>query len=100
VKQFEQLHIEEQNQLLLSLLGLIADSGISSIARLAEKEGCSVRDVWREVCADADLDECEPWQGFPGFPKHLPPAPGGDRPLSGEVSDALDRLGDRLTRKN
>src|SRR5258708_16434584 len=48
---------------------------------LFRSQGITEQEFWRQICADAGFDECEPWQGFPAPPVDLPPAPGGERKL-------------------
>jgi hypothetical protein len=83
-EEFEDLHIDDQKRLLISVLQLLADNGARTLGNAAADQGISVDELWREVCAEAGLDGCHPWAGYPGRPHSLPPARGGDRPLSDE----------------
>jgi hypothetical protein len=40
-----------------------------TIEDLAGASGQTVLELWRYVCAEAGFDECEPWEGFPAWPK-------------------------------
>jgi hypothetical protein len=77
MKRFERLHLVEQNQLLIQLLEALGESKCSSIQELSQHRDCSVREAWRDICADTGLDQCEPWDGFPNLPKKLPKPPAG-----------------------
>jgi hypothetical protein len=68
MKRFEQLHIHDQIQLLLAELEVITAEPCNSVEELAETQGVTVLGVWREICAEAGLDECTPWEGFPALP--------------------------------
>jgi hypothetical protein len=77
MKRFEELHINDQNTLLVALLETITRGKGKSISEVAIAEGVTEQEFWRQICADVGFDECEPWQGFPVPPTNLPPAPGG-----------------------
>jgi hypothetical protein len=94
MKRFEQPHIHNQIQLLISELETITASPYNRIEELAEAQGVTALDVWREICAEAGLDECTPWEGFPAMPTNLPDAPGGSRKLP----EAAQRLFEEMPR--
>jgi predicted transcriptional regulator len=52
MKSFEQLHLDEQNHLLIKILETLGESQCSSIEELAQQRGSSLRNVWRDICAD------------------------------------------------
>jgi hypothetical protein len=52
MKKFEQLHLDKQNQLLIQVLETLGESNCSGIQELAQRRDCSVREVWRDICAD------------------------------------------------
>ena len=78
MRQFEQLHVRDQILLLARCLEAIQTEtpDATTIAALARIRGCPVLDIWRDICRDCVIDECEPWQGFPEGPGKLPPTPG------------------------
>lgn len=92
MKRFEQLHIDDQNRILLAALEMVTGVEGKSITEIAQARGVTNRNVWREICADAGFDECHPWPGFPERPTNLPPAPGGDRELPQSVQHLLDQI--------
>ena len=77
--------------MLIELIDAVADAG--SVEEAAKKRDKTPLQWWRDHCADAGLDECEPWLGFPGphQQKDLP-APGDDSPLSDEKAHLVDKL--------
>ena len=52
MKKFEDLHIDDQNRLLIDVLRLLADSGCRTIEEVAADRGVNVDELWRDVCAD------------------------------------------------
>jgi hypothetical protein len=91
MKRFEELHINDQNTLLVALLETITRGKGKSISEVAIAQGITEQEFWRQICADAGFDECEPWQGFPAPPVDLPPAPGGERKLPEAAAEALEQ---------
>jgi len=79
MKRFEQLHFDEQNLLVIHLMKAFCENDCGSVEQLAHRHDCSVREVWRDICADTGLDECEPWEGYPDPPWGWPPAEGQAR---------------------
>jgi hypothetical protein len=79
MKRFVDLNATDQNLLLANAFEALAYSGYGRIVVAAAAQHISAVEWWRSICADAGLDECEPWPGFPQPPGELPP--GDDRPL-------------------
>jgi hypothetical protein len=82
----EQIHIQDQIILMLKLMEMIVNEGCSGIAELAKARGQTPFELWPDVCAEAGLDECEPWTGYPD--KTLPletirKSPGATRTMTG-----------------
>jgi hypothetical protein len=57
MRNFEDLSIDDQNRLLVALLYAMSKAHCKSIDELANKNGGSASDVWREVCIESGLDE-------------------------------------------
>lgn len=57
MRKFEDLSVDDQKRLLVALLYAISNAHCKSIDDLANKNGQSASDVWREVCIDSGLDE-------------------------------------------
>jgi hypothetical protein len=66
MQKFEQLHITDQMVILARVIGMLADGGQKSFEELATAKEQTVLDVWRDICAEAGIDECVPWRGFSG----------------------------------
>jgi hypothetical protein len=80
---FEQLHAEEQIDLVIEALRMMVDARCSTLEKLIAKRAYVASDLWREICAECGYD-CEPWEGWPAGPKRdfmKNAAGGGDRPL-------------------
>jgi hypothetical protein len=82
MKRFEELHVEDQNMLLFTLVSTIFAASCRSVDELAEQQGSTNLEVWQQICVEAGFDECQPWATYPSPPKNLPPCPGSDRPMS------------------
>ena len=84
MKRFEELHVEDQNMLLLTLFTTFTAAGCKSVDELAERQGSTNLEVWQQICAEAGFDECRPWTNYPATEPlmNLPPSPGSDRPMS------------------
>jgi hypothetical protein len=65
MKKFEQLPFDDQGKLLDAGLKILDDCNCNTLEQLAAQRGCSVRDVWRLICTNAGLEECEPWVASP-----------------------------------
>ena len=72
MKKFEQLAVEDQCRLLIQVLETLAEYDCSSIEGVARQSNCSLDMIWDEICTEAGLDRCKPWDGFPNRPTHLP----------------------------
>ena len=57
MRKFEDMSVDDQNRLLVALLYAISKAHCKSIDELANKNGRSASDAWREVCIDSGLDE-------------------------------------------
>jgi hypothetical protein len=82
MKKFEQLHITDQMVILARVIGMLADGGHKSIEEIAKAREQTILDIWRDICAEAGIDECVPWRGFSGPPKYCRwrPAERGSEP--------------------
>ena len=65
---FETLHAEEQLELACTAIGWFGTHKCPTIERLADEREESVLEFWRDICAEAGLDECEPWKSYPAPP--------------------------------
>lgn len=90
---FEQLHAEDQIDIVLEMLRLFFDNRAKPIKQIAAARDQTPIELWRKVCADVGLDECEPWEGWPAPPKRdfMKNAPGADRPLPEYLQKLLDK---------
>jgi hypothetical protein len=68
MKRFEDLHIEDQMRLALEARRMMTAGNCGTIERFARENELTVREFWRDVCANEGFDECEPWNGFPEGP--------------------------------
>ena len=68
MKRFEDLHIEDQMRLALEALRMTTAGNCGTIETFAKENGLTVREFWRDICANEGFDECEPWKGFPEGP--------------------------------
>lgn len=93
MKKFEQLHAEDQADIALEMMRLFFDQRAKPIKEIAAARDQTPLELWRQVCADVALDECEPWQGYPAGPckESFACAPGADRPLPEHLQKLLDR---------
>jgi hypothetical protein len=57
MRKFEDLAVDDQNRLLVALLYAMSKAHCKSIDELANKNGQSASDVWREVCIESGLDQ-------------------------------------------
>jgi hypothetical protein len=60
---------------------MMSAGNCGTIETFAKENGLTVREFWRDICANKGFDQCEPWNGFPEGPttdswNH---ASGGDR---------------------
>jgi hypothetical protein len=63
---FEEMDAVDQFVLLLTTARLISESGCTGLDDFASMLGRTKLEVWPIFCAEAELDECEPWMGYPG----------------------------------
>lgn len=84
MQKFEQLHAEDQIDLVVEALRLMFDGKCRTLEQLITKRERTVAELWREICAQRGYDECKPWLGWPTPPKRdfMKGAPGADRPLA------------------
>ncbi len=68
MKRFADLHVNDQNLLVANALEALAYSGYTRITVAAAAQKLTAGEWWRSICADAGVDECEPWPGFPQPP--------------------------------
>jgi hypothetical protein len=97
MKSFGQLDARDQVLLITRLIAKFVDSGYldschGSVAEWARAAGIDAFDIWRNVCADVGLDECEPWPGYPKGPKDLPNARDDLQPLPDKVAKLLEQI--------
>jgi hypothetical protein len=57
MRRFEELPDWEQAELLADALDEVIGANCGSIDELAQKEGCSVQEVWQRICSEAGLSE-------------------------------------------
>ena len=102
MRQFEQLHVRDQILLLARCLEAIQTEtpDAPTIAALACIRGCLVLDVWRDICRDCVIDECEPWQGFPEGPGKLPPTLGDNEMIDIRILTPVRAASNRAIRNS
>jgi hypothetical protein len=66
---FADLHITEQLEITLTIIGWCGIHKCRTIEKLAVARDQSLAELWADVCAEAGLDLCEPWDGWPAGPK-------------------------------
>jgi hypothetical protein len=69
MRKFEQLPAEDGLDLSLEALRIMCEARCPTLKQLIAKRDCTPRELWREICAERGVDECEPWQGWPAGPK-------------------------------
>ena len=57
MRNFEDLAADDQNRLLVALLYAMSKAHCNSIDELANRNGQSAFDTWREVCIGSGLDQ-------------------------------------------
>jgi len=85
---FEELHAEDVAALLFKMVEIIATDGCRGIHDFARARGQTPLELWPEFCAEAGLDECEPWPGYPDeFPTldEMRKFPGATRKMTGDL---------------
>lgn len=68
MKRFVDLHVNDQTLLVANALEALAYSGYTRITVAAAARKLTTSEWWQTICADAGVDECEPWPGFPQAP--------------------------------
>lgn len=93
MRRFEQLHAEEQLDIVLELLRLCADGRTFSIAKLAADNDITPFELWADVVATVGHDAL-PWAGYPLKPKPevFLNAPGAQQP----PPEWLERLWEKI----
>jgi hypothetical protein len=70
MRQFSELPYYEQTVLVLRMVQLVAERDtFRSIEDVAAAHETSPRLLWLKICASEGLQACEPWEGFPNYPK-------------------------------
>jgi hypothetical protein len=62
---FEQLNAEDATALLCKMVQIITGNGSRGIREFTQATGQTPLELWRDIYAEAGLDECEPWGGYP-----------------------------------
>jgi hypothetical protein len=68
MKRFEDLPIDDQNLILIYMVHVIFATSSKTIGEVAQRRGSTTDELWRDICAQAALEECHPWQGYPFSP--------------------------------
>jgi len=64
-RKFEEMHIEDVFVIMIKISELIYETGGGGIADFAARMGKTPLEVWPIFCAEADVEQCEPWPGYP-----------------------------------
>ena len=91
---FEQLHAEDATALLSKMVEIITSNGSRGIREFTQATGQTPLELWGDICAEAGLDECEPWDGYPDKAlalETIEKIPGFDTPLL-DPADAMNKL--------
>jgi hypothetical protein len=90
---FEQLHAEDQADIILEMLRLMFDGRHRSVDELASAQDKTPPELWRDVCAELGL-ECQPWDGYPAWVKResFQNAPGANRELPDYLQTLLGKM--------
>jgi hypothetical protein len=62
---FEEMDAVDQFVLVQTMSKLISETGCTGIEDFARALDRTKLEVWPIFCAEAGLDECEPWMGYP-----------------------------------
>jgi len=65
---FEEMDAVDQFLLLMTMSKLISETGGGGIEDFAQAVGRTPLDAWPIFCAEAGLDQCGPWIGYPEKP--------------------------------
>ncbi len=87
-------------RLALEALRMMTSGNCGTMETFAKENGLTVRELWRDICANEGFDECEPWNGFPEGPTtdSWNPASGGNRllrPYYQKVFEQMRALDDK-----
>jgi len=63
---FEEMDAVDQFVLLVTTAKLISEMGCTGLDDFAQGMGRTKLEVWPIFCAEAEIEECEPWMGYPG----------------------------------
>ncbi len=89
MKSFDELPVDDQLQLCLEVFRAMAAAHAADIRHTAEIRGESPAELWRQICREASLEECEPWTGYPH--RLLPEASGFWTRLGARSDDVARR---------
>jgi hypothetical protein len=100
---FEDLHVTEQLELALTIIGWFGVHKCPTINRLAVARDQSVTELWVDVCAEVGIDLCEPWHDYPAAPTRetFANSRGANQPLPPEWekrNESIQRLASRFRR--
>src|SRR4051812_44814717 len=65
MKTFDELYIGDQLHLCVEVFRAMAATRAQNIHRAAEVRDETPDELWRKVCDEICIDECEPWSGYP-----------------------------------
>lgn len=91
---FEQLHAKDATALLCKMVQIITSNGSRGIREFTQAIGQTPLELWRDICAEAGLDECEPWDGYPEKAltlETIEKIPGFDTPML-DPADEMNQL--------
>jgi hypothetical protein len=102
---FEEMDGIDQFVLIQTMSKLISETGCTGLDDFALALGRTKLEVWPIFCAEAELDECEPWMGYPGEPtaesKELSlKAPNARTPLRGVYLEMWNDHQARIKKNN
>ncbi len=89
MKKFDELQVDDQLQLCLEVFRAMVAAHAGDICRTAEVREESPAELWRQICHEVCLVECEPWGGYPH--KLLPEELGFWMRLHGTTDDLMRR---------
>jgi len=102
---FEEMDGIDQFVLVQTMSKLISETGCTGLDDFARALGRTKLEVWPIFCAEAELDECEPWMGYPGYPtassiELSSKAPHARDPITGVYLEMLNDHQARTKKKN
>jgi hypothetical protein len=65
---FEEMDAVDQFLLVQTMSKLISEAGCTGLDDFAQALGRTKLEVWPIFCAEAAIDQCEPWMGYPEEP--------------------------------